>query len=140
MKTTDITERGLELLIVSDLTGLRDEEILSAGPIREPTPSYGGAGYALGYSTDYDRDHALDLVKLLEFLQATQPDVVEQFGLNEDSPERLRFLARLQGEITKRGTIDVLRNGIKHGPASVDLFYGTPSPENKKSVWQVESA
>ena len=134
MKTTDITERGLELLIVSDLTGLRDEEILSAGPIREPTPSYGGAGYALGYSTDYDRDHALDLVKLLEFLQATQPDVVEQFGLNEDSPERLRFLARLQGEITKRGTIDVLRNGIKHGPASVDLFYGTPSPENKKAI------
>lgn len=134
MKTTDITERGLELLIVSDLTGLRDEEILSASPIREPTPSYAGAGYALGYSTDYDRDHALDLVKLLEFLQATQPDVVEQFGLNEDSPERLRFLARLQGEITKRGTIDVLRNGIKHGPASVDLFYGTPSPENKKAI------
>ena len=42
-------------------------------------------------------------------------------------------LARLQGEITKRGTIDVLRKGIKHGPANVDLFYGTPSPGNQKA-------
>ncbi len=32
-------------------------------------------------------------------------------------PARQKFLARLQGEITKRGVIDVLRNGIKHGPA-----------------------
>jgi type I restriction enzyme R subunit len=40
----------------------------------------------------------------------------------------------LQGEITKRGTIDVLRHGIKHGPLHIDLFYGTPSPGNKKAV------
>ena len=40
---------------------------------------------------------------------------------------------RLQGEIAKRGVIDVLRNGIKHGPHHVDLFYGTPSPGNAKA-------
>jgi type I restriction enzyme R subunit len=40
----------------------------------------------------------------------------------------------LQGEIAKRGIIDVLRKGIKHGPVSIDLFYGTPSPENAKAV------
>jgi type I restriction enzyme R subunit len=28
----------------------------------------------------------------------------------------------------------VLRHGIKHGPLSFDLFYGTPSPENIKAV------
>ena len=27
-------------------------------------------------------------------------------------------------------SIDVLRNGVKHGPHHVDLFYGTPSPGN----------
>ena len=47
---------------------------------------------------------------------------------------RQKFLARLQGEITRRGVIDVLRQGIKHGPLSFDLFYGTPSPENAKAV------
>jgi type I site-specific restriction-modification system R (restriction) subunit len=29
--------------------------------------------------------------------------------------------------------IDVLRNGVKHGPVSADLFYGTPSPGNTKA-------
>ena len=46
-------------------------------------------------------------------------------------PTRRKVLARLQGEVTKRGTIDVLRNGIKHGPHELDLFYGTPSAQNE---------
>ena len=51
-----------------------------------------------------------------------------------DAPTRAKFLARLQGEIAKRGVIDVLRNGIKHGPASLDLFYGAPSAGNEKAA------
>jgi type I restriction enzyme, R subunit len=82
---------------------------------------------------DYDRAHAVDLAKLLAFLRSTQPEAVEQLGLDEDSPAREKFLARLQGEVAKRGVVDVLRNGIRHGPASVDLFYGTPSPGNDKA-------
>ena len=34
---------------------------------------------------------------------------------------------------SKRGTIDVLRHGIKHGAHDLDLFYGTPSEENEKA-------
>jgi type I restriction enzyme R subunit len=30
--------------------------------------------------------------------------------------------------------VDVLRGGIKHGPAHVDLFYGTPTPGNLKAA------
>ena len=30
--------------------------------------------------------------------------------------------------------IDVLRNGMKHGPHHVDLFYGTPTPGNTKAA------
>ena len=133
MNTTDITERGLELLIASDLTGLPPEQITNKELLWDGAPSYGGCGYVLGNPTDYDRDHALDLATLLEFLRTTQPRIIEQFALDEDTPERRKFLARLQGEITKRGTIDVLRKGIKHGPANVDLFYGTPSPGNQKA-------
>src|SRR5207245_10150779 len=48
-------------------------------------------------------------------------------------PRRRQFLARLQGEVSKRGSIDVLRHGIKHGPHHLDLFYGTPSPGNVKA-------
>jgi len=95
---------------------------------------YGGAGYMPGDPKDYDRDHALDWAKLFAFLRATQPKIIEQLGLTEDGPKRQQFLARLQGEIAKRGVVDVLRKGIKHGPAAVDLFYGTPSPGNAKAV------
>ncbi|MFM9101322.1 MAG: type I restriction endonuclease, partial [Cyanobium sp.] len=36
----------------------------------------------------------------------------------------------MQGEISRRGTIDVRRHGLKHGPHHIDLFYGTPSAGN----------
>jgi type I restriction enzyme, R subunit len=133
---SDTSERGLEILIVAALTGSRNDAAPTddADEIRDPQVPYAGAGYVLGDPQDYDRDHAVDLAKLLAFLQATQPQVYEQLGLAQDGPPRLKFLARLQGEIAKRGVVDVLRKGIKHGPASVDFFYGTPSPGNVRSV------
>ena len=58
----------------------------------------------------------MDLAQLRSFLVATQTQVAEALDLDNDSPTRQKFLARLQGEITKRGVIDVLRHGVKHGP------------------------
>ena len=110
---SDTTEKGLEALIVGSLV---DE-----------------SGYVQSEPEDYDSDHAVDSCKLIEFLRATQPKVVEALGLGENGPKRLQFLHRLQGEVAKRGIIDVLRKGIKHGPAEVDLFYGTPTPGNTRA-------
>ncbi|MBN1859713.1 type I restriction endonuclease subunit R [Candidatus Bipolaricaulota bacterium] len=134
--TTDTTERGFEDLIVSALTGLP----LGAGlgsddQVAYPPAAYGGLGYLLGFPRDYDREYAIDLHHLREFLAETQPDVLEALDLDDDSsPTRRSFLARLQGEVTKRGVIDVLRKGIKHGPHDLELFYGTPSPNNPAAV------
>ena len=36
--------------------------------------------------------------------------------------------------IGKRGVIDVLRKGVKHGPHELTLFYGMPSPGNDKAA------
>jgi type I restriction enzyme, R subunit len=112
---TDTTEKALESLIVKSLCA--------------------EAGYDQGVPDDYDRDYAVDLPKLLEFLKATQTKAFEQLGLEKDGPARTKFLSRLQGEIAKNGITEVLRKGIKHGPASVDLFYGIASPENS---WATE--
>lgn len=133
--TTDTSEKGLENLIVSALTGLP----LGAGlggddHTAYPPAAYGGEGYLLGFPQDYDREYAVDLRHLREFLAATQPEILAALDLENDSPTRRGFLARLQGEVTKRGVIDVLRKGIKHGPHSIDLFFGTPSPDNPKAV------
>ena len=129
--TTDTSERGLERLICTALTGHPCDPV-QPGALRERPPTY-AAGWIGGHSQDYDRDHCLDLAQLAAFLKITQPDTAGLLSLDEDSPTRRKFLARLQGEITKRGTIDLLRKGLNHGPHRIDLFYGTPSPENQRA-------
>ena len=130
--TTDLTERGLERLICKALTGDPCDPP-SGRTIGEPPPSYGGVGWSPGNHHDYNREYSIDLVQLRTFLHATQPNAAPALRLDEDCPTRRKFLARLQSEISKRGTIDVLRNGIKHGPHDLDLFYGTPSAQNEKA-------
>ena len=134
--TTDTSERGLERLICTALTGAAcDPGAASANAVHE-RPAVYGAGWICGAPEDYDREYCVDLAQLSAFLRETQPDVVDALDLGQDGPTRRKFLARLQGEITKRGTIDVLRHGLKHGPHHLDLFYGTPSPGNLKAAEQ----
>ena len=82
---------------------------------------------------DYNREYCVDLVQLAVFLRATQPEAAESLGLSDDSPTRRKFLARLQGEISRRGTIDVLRNGVRHEVHHLILFFGTPSADNPQA-------
>ncbi len=136
--TTDTTERGLERLICLALTGSPCDPIPAgdgrATAVREDPSTYGGSGWLAGQATDYDREHCVDLAHLSAFLRGTQPDVAEALDLDADGPTRRKFLARLQGEVAKRGAIDVLRNGLKHGAHPIDLFYGTPSLGNTRAT------
>jgi len=113
---TDTSEKGLESLIVASL--IEDAEFVAGDP------------------KDYDREHAVDPAKLMAFLKATQPEVVERLGIGDDGPNRQKFLNRLQGEITKKGVIELLRKGLDHLSAKVQLFYGAPSPGNPKAAEQ----
>ena len=132
--TTDTSERGLERLICTALTGAAcDPGTVDADSVRERPAAY-GAGWICGSPDDYDREYCVDLTQLSAFLRETQPEVADALDLVQDGPTRRKFLARLQGEISKRGTIDVLRHGLKHGPHHLDLFYGTPSPGNVKAA------
>ena len=112
----------------------------SPSQAREPRSGYDasgpsgqsrGTGWTCGDPRDYDREHCVDMAQLAAFLSDTQPETAEALALAANSPTRRKFLARLQGQINKRGTIDVLRHGVKHGPREISLFYGTPSPGNE---------
>lgn len=87
-------------------------------------------GWIKGMPADYKSSFALDLAQLQKFISATQPSLIEALDLMNDSPKRTQVLSRIQGEITGRGVIDVLRNGIQHNAHSVNLMYGAPSAGN----------
>jgi type I restriction enzyme R subunit len=104
MTKTDTSEKGLERLICTALTGAPCEpDTAQAGMVREPTALYGGAGWLLGSWRDYDREYCVDLVKLRAFLAETQPKAGEALDLGQDSPTRRKFLARLQWRNRGRG-------------------------------------
>jgi type I restriction enzyme R subunit len=113
MSPTDTSEKGLETLIVESFVN--------------------DAGYAQGSNDDYSREHVIDLTRLQMYLKNTQPEKAEALALDQDCPKRTKFLHRLDAEIAKRGVIDVLCKGIKHGPVSLELFYSTPTPGNTRA-------
>jgi type I restriction enzyme R subunit len=130
---TDTSERGLERLICKALTGSPCDPGTSPAMDTGERPAIYGVGWICGAPEEYDREYCVDLVQLSAFLLGTQPEAAAALDLEHDDPPRRKFLGRLQGEISKRGTIDVLRHGIKHGPHTLDLFYGKPSPGNVKA-------
>src|ERR1035441_4908960 len=128
--TTDISEKGLETLIVRHVTGT-DGLAVAPGLVGEK-PNAAGTGYFAGSPKDYDRAQALDVTQLFAFLRVTQPVAFQKLAMTDDPKDinRLKFLTRLSAETGKRGVIDVLRKGVEHGPVHFDMFYGTPSPGN----------
>jgi type I restriction enzyme R subunit len=104
---TDIKEKGLETLIVQWLTAQN--------------------GFEEGANEDYNREYAIDEARLFRFLEATQPKSMEQLGVRQSDLKRTQFLSRLQGEIAKRGIVDILRGGVKIYPASLVMFCMTPN-------------
>ncbi len=130
MSVTDTTEKGLEELIVRHLAGMSEHPAATPYSAQQPVSVYAPGGYVLGRASDYNRDCALDVVQLLAFLQATQAKVVATLELGIEGIKRTQFLHRLQGEITKRGVVDVLRKGVSHGPQHLDLYKLLPTPGN----------
>ncbi|SAL70950.1 type I restriction-modification system endonuclease [Caballeronia cordobensis] len=133
MKPSDTSERELERLIVRHLAGISEHSPAPTDTLG-PAAVYESGGYVLGRASDFNRDVALDIAQLLAFLQATQPNAVEALELAHEGIKRTQFLHRLQGEITKRGVVDVLRKGASHGPVTVDLYKLLPTPGNANAA------
>lgn len=87
---TNTKEIGLETLIVEYLVN--------------------NTGYQQGQNSDYNKDYAIDETRLLRFLKDTQPEKLEMLGVFNSELNKTKFLNRLQGEITNKGIIDVLRS------------------------------
>lgn len=113
MEFTNIKEKGFEDLIVKWLVEHN--------------------GYEQGCNADYNCEYAIDETRLFRFLNNTQANDMEKLGVEKSEIKKKQFLNRLQGEVTKRGIIDVLRNGVKIYPANLIMFYLTPTQKNIKT-------
>ena len=128
--TADTSERGLERLICTVLTG-HPCDPPKTGRVGEAHSGYGVVGWSCGDSDDYDQEFRVDRVQLAAFLRTTQPATAESLALEDDGQAQRKFLARLRGEISKRGTVEVLRHGLRHRAHDLDLFYGAPLHGNE---------
>lgn len=113
-----LTEESLETLIVTQMID---------------------GGWRQGAPSDFVASYAIDLEHFAAVIQSTQPALVEPLGLDAEGPTRHKFLSRLQGEITRRGIVHVLRNGVDHHGQHIDLYYPTPAPGNAKAAEMFEA-
>ena len=93
-------------------------------------------GYIERLPDNYNQELFLDAEILINFIKTTQPEEWEK--LQEQYPENTEdiFLKRVAGEVGKRGTLDVLRNGVKDRGAKFEIAYFKPvsglNPEHEK--------
>lgn len=106
----DITEKGLESLIVAHLRDVN--------------------GFAEGKSELYSKDEALVKPWLEAFLVATQPDKVARTMCFASPSEKAKFYQRLDDALIKRGVTDVLRNGFSFNGSTFTLYYPLPDALN----------
>src|SRR5260370_29250952 len=65
---------------------------------------------------DYDRPSALDRAIVLEFIHTTQTEEWEKLAAHYGASAEDEFLTQLEQGLKQRGTLDVLRNGLKLVP------------------------
>jgi type I restriction enzyme R subunit len=126
----DISEKSLEQTIEATLlAGGPDAYPGGEGLAVESLDRYENApgGYRRRRPEDYNKELCLDPGMAIDFILATQPKVWERLKQHHGSEVKERFLKRLSSEIERRGTLDVLRNGIKDSGCSFKLAYFRPA-------------
>ena len=96
--------------------------------------------YVRRTSANYDKTFCMDKEKLIGFILSTQPEKWDK--LKEQHNERVSemFLKRVHEEIEKRGTLDVLRRGLKDYGVSFDLFYSKPESGLNENLMKLHQA
>jgi len=122
----DTSEESLESLIESVLVGELSEQSAEPGPQYE-LGRYAPGGYRKRAPSDYNRERCLIPDDLFDFVVATQPGewqkLKEQFGTDAKD----RFVQHVYQDVEKRGTLNVLRRGVRLFGARFKLLYFKPS-------------
>lgn len=83
-------------------------------------------GYAESFNNSYNKDLAIDIECLFSFLEITQEKQINRLKEIYKSNFRSKVLSNLYRELRTRGSIDVLKHGIKDYGVKLDLAYFKP--------------
>jgi len=94
------------------------------------------SGYQKRYSEDYNKDLCLIPDEVIQFIQSSQPKEYEKLQKQYGADTSDKLCYRLAKEISQKGTLQILRKGIKDRGAKFSLAYYKPSsgmnPEHQK--------
>lgn len=126
--SVEVSERSFEEAIECALL-LHGPDACLGGTtaVREPAPPpYGESppgSYRKRKPEEYDRMLCLLPRDVLDFVLATQPQAWKKLEQHHGPAVKDQFLKRLSAEIERRGSLDVLRNGLKDSGVKFRLAY-----------------
>lgn len=83
-------------------------------------------GYIKGNQLTYDRNKAVDMDKLIEFIQATQPKLWDRYIKTYKEETKKKLYKRFNEEVEANGLLYVLRNGINDKGVMLKIAYFRP--------------
>lgn len=78
-------------------------------------------GFAKGDLKTYDREKAIDLPKLIAFVEKTQPKQWERYKRNYGTDAERKFYKRFQESVNTFGLLHVLRHGFEDRGAKIEI-------------------
>jgi type I restriction enzyme R subunit len=126
-----VSERSFEKAIEQALLSAAPDAVDGMSQVAEDAPAYAfhftPGGYHRRRPKDYDRALCLIARDVIDFILVTQPREWTKLKQHHGEQVREKFLVRLAKEIERRGTLDVLRNGIKDMGCKFALAYFRPA-------------
>ena len=94
--------------------------------------------YEEGTNSDYNKQYAIDEVRLFRFLKDTQESKINELRIEESEIEKRKFLDRLSKKLSDNGVIDIIRNGMKYKNHTLDFYMVRPSEGNPDAMISYE--
>lgn len=125
----DISERDFEGHIEAILVNgwPAGQEPSGAADAKPGDTLFMPGGYRRESCEKYDRQLCLLPDTVVDFILATQPETWEKLRSYHGAEVKQRFLQRLASEIESRGTLDVLRRGVKDSGCGFKLVFFRPA-------------
>jgi len=140
----EVSERSFEKTIECGLLRYGPDACAGGvGRVRETAPPYGEfppGSYRKRPPEEYDQSLCLISRDVIDFIIATQPKEWERLKQHYGASIKEQFLKRLSREIGRRGTLDVLRNGLKDSGCKFKLAFFRPASGLNEEIKRLHAA